>query len=59
MKQESLLLKGESKPVKKEKDSKVIEGSINSNGSLTIEVTSTGKDSYLNKIAKLVEDARK
>lgn len=53
------MLTGESKPVKKEKKSKVIGGSINSNGSLTVEVTSTGKDSYLNKIVKLVDDAQK
>ena len=45
--------------MKKEKKSKVIGGSINSNGSLTVEVTSTGKDSYLNKIVKLVDDAQK
>jgi Cu2+-exporting ATPase len=53
------MLTGESKPVKKEKDSKVIGGAVNSNGSLTIKVTSTGKDSYLNKVVKLVEDAQK
>ena len=53
------MLTGESKPVKKEKDSKVIGGAVNSNGSLTIQVTSTGKDSYLNKVVKLVEDAQK
>ena len=53
------MLTGESKPVKKEKGSKVIGGAVNSNGSLTIKVESTGKDSYLNKVVKLVEDAQK
>ncbi len=53
------MLTGESKPVKKEKDSKVIGGAVNSNGSLTIKVVSTGKDSYLSKVVKLVEDAQK
>jgi Cu2+-exporting ATPase len=53
------MLTGESKPVKKEKDNKVIGGAVNSNGSLTVKVTSTGKDSYLNKVVKLVEDAQK
>lgn len=53
------MLTGESKPIKKEKDSKVIGGAVNSNGSLTIRVESTGKDSYLNKVVKLVEDAQK
>lgn len=53
------MLTGESKPVKKEKDSKVIGGAVNGNGTLTIKVVSTGKDSYLNKVVKLVEDAQK
>ncbi|MCB0777469.1 MAG: copper-translocating P-type ATPase, partial [Chitinophagaceae bacterium] len=53
------MLTGESKPVKKEKDNKVIGGSINGNGSLKIKVEHTGKDSYLNKVIKLVEDAQK
>jgi P-type Cu2+ transporter len=53
------MLTGESKPVKKVVDSKVIGGAVNSNGSLTIKVESTGKDSYLNKVVKLVEDAQK
>jgi Cu2+-exporting ATPase len=53
------MLTGESKPVKKETGSKVIGGAVNSNGSLTIKVVSTGKDSYLNKVVKLVEDAQK
>ncbi len=53
------MLTGESKPVKKETDSKVIGGAVNGNGSLTIKVVSTGNDSYLNKVVKLVEDAQK
>ncbi|QQS28968.1 MAG: cadmium-translocating P-type ATPase [Sphingobacteriales bacterium] len=53
------MLTGESKPVKKETGCKVIGGALNSNGSLTVKVISTGKDSYLNKVVKLVEDAQK
>lgn len=53
------MLTGESKPVKKEKNDHVIGGGVNGNGSLTIRVTSIGKDSYLNKVVKLVEDAQK
>lgn len=53
------MLTGESQPVKKEKNSKVIGGAVNGNGSLTIKVESTGKDNYLNKVIKLVEDAQK
>jgi len=53
------MLTGESKPVKKEKDRKVIGGAVNSEGSLTIKVVCTEKDSYLNKVVKLVEDAQK
>ncbi|MEI2822706.1 MAG: hypothetical protein V9F02_04675 [Chitinophagaceae bacterium] len=37
------MLTGESKPVKKERDSKVIGGAVNGNGSLTIKVVSTAK----------------
>lgn len=53
------MLTGESKPVKKEKNDRVIGGGVNGNGSLTIRVTSIGKDSYLNKVVKLVEEAQK
>ena len=53
------MLTGESKPVKKEKDNKVIGGSINGNGSLKMKVEHTGKDSYLNKVIKLVEEAQR
>lgn len=53
------MLTGESKPVKKEKDDRVIGGSVNGNGSLTIRVMSVGADSYLNKVVRLVDEAQK
>ncbi len=53
------MLTGESKPVKKEKSDKVIGGSINGNGSLRVKVLHTGKDSYLSKVIKLVQEAQK
>lgn len=53
------MLTGESKPVKKGMDQKVIGGSINGNGSLKAKVEHTGKDSYLNKVIKMVEEAQK
>ncbi|WP_026236559.1 copper-translocating P-type ATPase [Pontibacter roseus] len=53
------MLTGESKPVKKNKDDKVIGGSINGNGALRVRVEFTGKESYLNKVIKLVQDAQK
>lgn len=53
------MLTGESKPVRKEKHSQVIGGSVNGNGSLQVKVEHTGKDSYLNKVIKLVEEAQK
>ncbi len=53
------MLTGESKPVKKEKFSEVIGGSVNGNGSIHVRVEHTGKDSYLSKVIKLVEEAQK
>ena len=53
------MLTGESKPVKKDVNDKVIGGSINGNGSLKVKVINTGKDSYLNKVIKMVEEAQK
>lgn len=53
------MLTGESKPVKKTRDSKVIGGSLNGNGSLRAKVVHTGKDSYLNKVITLVQEAQK
>ncbi len=52
------LLTGESKPVSKSKDSKVIGGSINGEGSITVEVQKTGKDSFLSKVIELVREAQ-
>ena len=52
------MLTGESVPVKKEKDTKVIAGSVNGDGSIKIKVTGTGADSYLNKVITLVQSAQ-
>lgn len=53
------MLTGESKPVKKDEKDKVIGGSINGNGSIKLKVEHTGKDSYLNKVISMVEEAQK
>lgn len=53
------MLTGESTPVKKEKDQKVIGGSVNGNGSLKVKVLHTGKESYLSKVITMVEEAQK
>ncbi len=53
------MLTGESKPVKKNSGDRVIGGSINGNGALRVRVEYTGKESYLNKVIKLVQDAQK
>lgn len=52
------MLTGESVPVKKGKDAKVIAGSINADGSLRVHVTGAGKDSYLNQVITLVRSAQ-
>ncbi|MEJ0081533.1 MAG: HAD-IC family P-type ATPase [Puia sp.] len=51
------LLTGESKPVDKKKDDKVIAGSINGNGAIKVSVLHGVKDSYLSQVIKLVHDA--
>ncbi|MFD2825609.1 Cu2+-exporting ATPase [Gillisia sp. Hel1_33_143] len=53
------MLTGESKPVKKEEKDKVIGGSVNGNSTLKVKVEHTGKDSYLNKVITMVEEAQK
>ena len=52
------MLTGESKPVGKEKGAKVIGGSINGEGSVTVEIQKTGKDSYLSQVIDLVRQAQ-
>lgn len=52
------MLTGESVPVKKEKGGKVIAGSINGEGALKVKVTAVGKDSYLNRVINLVQEAQ-
>jgi Cu2+-exporting ATPase len=52
------MLTGESVPVRKESGGKVIAGSINGDGALKIKATGVGKDSYLNKVINLVQDAQ-
>lgn len=52
------MLTGESTPVTKTKNSTVIGGSINGEGSLTAEVKKTGGQSYLNQVIALVKEAQ-
>jgi len=52
------MLTGESTPVDKAVGAKVIGGAINGQGSLTIEVQSTGKDSFLSQVIELVKQAQ-
>ncbi len=52
------MLTGESVPVKKGKDQKVIGGSLNGDGALKFKITAAGSDSYLNKVITLVSSAQ-
>lgn len=52
------MLTGESKPVAKNVGASVIGGSINGEGSITIEVKKTGKDSFLSQVIELVKEAQ-
>nr|WP_286170935.1 heavy metal translocating P-type ATPase [Lentibacillus populi] len=52
------MLTGESVPVEKNKGDEVIGGSVNKEGSLTIQVEKTGEDSYLSQVITLVKEAQ-
>ncbi|MEJ2535735.1 MAG: copper-translocating P-type ATPase, partial [Calditrichia bacterium] len=52
------MITGESKPVEKSQGNKVIGGAINGEGSITIEVEKTGKDSYLSQVVEMVRQAQ-
>lgn len=52
------MLTGESVPIEKYKNDEVIGGSVNKEGSLTIEVEKTGDDSYLSQVITLVQEAQ-
>lgn len=52
------MLTGESKPVSKSVNEQVIGGSINGEGSITIEVQHTGEETFLSGVIKLVQEAQ-
>jgi len=52
------LLTGESRPASKAKGDDVIAGSLNERGSLDVEVSRTGAESYLNQVIGLVREAQ-
>jgi Cu+-exporting ATPase len=52
------LVTGESTPQEKHDGDEVVGGSINQDGSLTIEVTQTGEDTFLRAVAQQVAEAR-
>lgn len=52
------MLTGESLPIDKVEGDQVIGGSVNKEGSLTIEVEKTGEASYLSQVVKMVKEAQ-
>ncbi|MFW5771252.1 MAG: HAD-IC family P-type ATPase, partial [Spirochaetota bacterium] len=52
------MLTGESVPVEKAEDSPVVAGSVNGDGSIEVEVTKVGEESYLNKVIHMVQRAQ-
>jgi len=52
------MLTGESRPIPKKIANKVVGGSINGEGSITVEVKKIGKDSFLSQVIELVREAK-
>src|SRR3990172_8766077 len=52
------MITGESRPVEKKKGDKVVGGTINNDGSLTIKVTKTGSETALAQIMELIRAAQ-
>ena len=52
------MLTGESKPVRKEQGAEVVGGAVNADGSLVLEITRTGEESYLAQVIDLVRQAQ-
>ena len=53
------MITGESQPVYRGVGDRVIGGSINLDGSITVEVTSSGEETYLSKLKRLIEEAQR
>ena len=53
------MITGESKDVVKQVHDKVIGGSVNGSGAITVEVTGTGESGYLSQVMELVGNAQK
>jgi Cu2+-exporting ATPase len=53
------MLTGETMPVDKRAGDQVIGGSINGEGSLTVEVERTGAETYISQVIRLVEEAQR
>jgi len=52
------MVTGESRPVEKRAGDKVIGGSVNGEGSMTVEIRKTGKDSFLSQVIELVRQSQ-
>lgn len=52
------MVTGESRPVAKEPEDEVIGGSLNGEGSITVEVQKTGEESFISQVIELVDEAQ-